>query len=82
MSMLFTPMKIGQIEIKNRFVRSATYEGRANENGEVTDEMIRFYKILAKGGVGLIITGFTAVNLVGKPGKYVSGVYSDNISQD
>lgn len=78
MSILFTPMNIGQIEIKNRFVRSATYEGRVNENGEVTDEMISFYKTLAKGGVGLIITGFIAVNPVGKGGKYVTAAYSDN----
>jgi 2,4-dienoyl-CoA reductase-like NADH-dependent reductase (Old Yellow Enzyme family) len=40
MSILFSPMNIGQIEIKNRFVRSATCITRANEDGEVTDEMI------------------------------------------
>lgn len=77
MSILFSPMNIGQIEIKNRFVRSATCVNRANENGEVTDELIRYYKSLAKGGVGLIITGFTAVNPVGKPGDYVTGLYRD-----
>ncbi|MBA7673647.1 hypothetical protein ES703_81850 [subsurface metagenome] len=31
------PKKIGSIEIKNRFIRSATYEGMATEEGYVTD---------------------------------------------
>jgi len=30
MSVLFTPQSIGKVNIKNRFVQSATYEGRVN----------------------------------------------------
>lgn len=78
MSILFSPKKIGQIEIKNRFVRSATYECRADENGEVTDEMVSFYKTLAKGDVGLIITGFTAVNRAAKTATYINTLYNDH----
>ena len=37
MSILFTPMKIGKMEVKNRFIRSATWERLATEKGEVTD---------------------------------------------
>jgi 2,4-dienoyl-CoA reductase-like NADH-dependent reductase (Old Yellow Enzyme family) len=33
---------------------------------------------LAKGGVGLIINGFTAVNRLGKSGDNIPGLYSDN----
>ncbi|GAH82279.1 unnamed protein product, partial [marine sediment metagenome] len=55
------PKKIGKIEIKNRFVRSATYEHAASEDGSVTDELILLYKTLAEGGVGLIITGLSYV---------------------
>ena len=55
------PKKIGSIEIKNRFVRSATFEGMATEEGYVTDQHIELYKTLAKGGVGLIITGLSYV---------------------
>ena len=54
------PMKIGNLEIKNRFVRSATYEGMAHE-GHVTDKHVELYKNLAEGGVGLIITGYSYV---------------------
>ena len=48
-------MNIGKMEVKNRFVRSATCEGMATEKGEVTDQLIKMYKKLAKGKVGLII---------------------------
>jgi len=40
MSVAFSPIKIGSIEVNNRFVRSATYECMANETGEVTDELV------------------------------------------
>ena len=49
MSDLFTPIKIGDLEVKNRFVHSATYEGLAQESGEVTGEMVTRYRTLAKG---------------------------------
>ncbi|MFX0145289.1 MAG: NADH:flavin oxidoreductase [Candidatus Hodarchaeota archaeon] len=60
------PKKIGGIELKNRFVRSATGERIASEDGRVTDDLIQFYKVLAEGGVGLIITGVTYVLSNGK----------------
>ena len=50
MSTLFTSKTIGNIEIKNRFVHSATYECMADDNGEVTDQLIKRYSKLAKGG--------------------------------
>jgi len=58
---MFTPGRIGGIELKNRLVRSATYENAATEQGEVTDGLVRFYRTLAEGGVGLIVTGIAAV---------------------
>ena len=44
MSILFTPMYLGNVEIKNRFVHSATYEVMASEEGEVTEELIKRYQ--------------------------------------
>lgn len=41
MSVLFTPMKIGNIEFPNRFVCSATQKSMAKETGEVSDELIK-----------------------------------------
>ena len=60
-SIVFTPAHIGQLEIKNRLVRSATYENAATSKGEVSDFLVDLYRTLAKGGVGLIITGIAGV---------------------
>jgi len=59
---LFKPGKIGKIQIKNRIVRSATFEGMASHEGYVTEELINFYRDLAAGGTGLIITGASAID--------------------
>jgi len=48
---------VGNIEVKNRIVRSATHESMGN-NGRVTNKLIELYKKLSDGEVGLIITGF------------------------
>ena len=68
-SIVFTPARIGQLEIKNRLVRSATYERAATSKGEVSDFLVDLYRTLAKGGVGLIITG-------------IAGVYSKALAPD
>jgi len=60
-SIVFTPARIGQFEIKNRLVRSATYERAATSKGEVSDFLVDLYRTLAKGGVGLIITSIAGV---------------------
>jgi 2,4-dienoyl-CoA reductase-like NADH-dependent reductase (Old Yellow Enzyme family) len=60
-SIVFTPARIGQLEIKNRLVRSATYENAATREGEVSDFLVDLYRTLAKGGVGLIITSVASV---------------------
>ncbi|MFX1574474.1 MAG: NADH:flavin oxidoreductase [Promethearchaeota archaeon] len=59
---LFNPGKIGNIEIMNRIVRSATFEHRAEKYGFVGQRIIDFYDELARGGTGLIITGFTGID--------------------
>ncbi|MFX0138102.1 MAG: NADH:flavin oxidoreductase [Candidatus Hodarchaeota archaeon] len=79
MSILFEPMKIGEMEVKNRFVRSATLENRAKANGEVTPELIKLYSKLAKGEIGLIIPGYMYVHPLGQAYKYQTGIYDDNM---
>jgi 2,4-dienoyl-CoA reductase-like NADH-dependent reductase (Old Yellow Enzyme family) len=56
MKLLFDKTKIGKLELKNRFIRSATGDGLV-KNGHPTEEMIEQYEELANGGVGTIITG-------------------------
>jgi 2,4-dienoyl-CoA reductase-like NADH-dependent reductase (Old Yellow Enzyme family) len=79
MSILFTPIKIGNMELPNRFVHSATYEGMAKENGEVSDALIKRYEKLSRGGVGLIITGHLCIHPTGRGHKYQTGIHSDEM---
>ena len=72
------PKKIGSIEIKNRFVRSATFEGMATEDGYITEKQLKLYKKLAEGGVGLIITGYSYVQESGKAFEKQTGVSRDD----
>lgn len=61
-NMLFSPMKIGNVEIKNRVVMAPMCMGFGQFNGKVTKTMEDYYVERAKGGVGLIFTEITRVN--------------------
>lgn len=54
-------------EMKNRIIRSATYEAMAGEDGLPTEEIIKLYAKLAEGGVGMILTGYATPQTIGKP---------------
>ena len=79
MSILFTPKKLGPVEIQNRFIHSATYECMATETGHVTDELIRRYREIAKGGVGLVIPGYLYITPNGRAVKYQAGIHNDDV---
>ncbi|MBF0566644.1 MAG: NADH:flavin oxidoreductase, partial [Nitrospirae bacterium] len=76
-TMIFESFTLKGVELKNRLVRSATYEKRADESGFVTDGLIDFYETLTRGGVGLIITGNTVVHPSGISVPQVTCIYDD-----
>lgn len=78
MSCLFEGLTIGTMRAKNRFVRAATYEGLATEDGHVTLELLAIYEKLAKGGVGTIIVGYAHVMAGEKPNPKMLGLYNDS----
>jgi 2,4-dienoyl-CoA reductase (NADPH2) len=53
---LFSPIKINNMEIRNRIVMTAMHLGYTPE-GFVTDRLVDFYSARARGGAGLIIVG-------------------------
>lgn len=53
---LFDPLTINKLTIKNRFVRSATVD-TFGDNGIVTNLVLEMYRELARGEIGLIVTG-------------------------
>jgi 2,4-dienoyl-CoA reductase-like NADH-dependent reductase (Old Yellow Enzyme family) len=78
---LFEPYKIAKLELRNRWVRSATWDATAaDSSGAATDKSVALYRELGKGGIGLIVSGYAFVSSPhGKanPGQY--GVYSDDM---
>ena len=61
MSKLFEATEINGMALSNRFVRSATWEGMATEEGGSTPQLVALMAKLVRGGVGLIITGVACV---------------------
>lgn len=61
MKKVFEEVTIKNMKLRNRLVRSATWEGIADPGGSLPQEAYNIYRELAQGGVGAIITGFTSV---------------------
>ncbi|HQI24468.1 MAG TPA: hypothetical protein PLV15_06480, partial [Smithella sp.] len=64
--------------MKNRIIRSATYEGMADEKGFPTEKLKKLYINLAKGDVGAIITGYAATQADGKVSNAMAMVNHDD----
>ncbi len=77
--MLFTSAKIGTLSLSNRLVRSATAECLADSDGCPKPELKTFYRELAQGGVGLIITGHMYIHPSGKAHHEMTGIHSDDL---
>lgn len=77
MSVLFQPAKIGNLTIKNRFVRSATAEGLADNEGKPTAFLAGLYRQLAQNDVGLIVTGHAFVHPMGRHSLAQTGIHRD-----
>lgn len=76
---LFEPYRIGRLEVKNRFVRSATWDGTVDSFGAVTDTSVALYQKLALGGVGLIVSGYAFVSSLGQANAGQYGVHTDDM---
>ena len=82
MATLFEETTSNGMTLKNRFVRSATWEGMCESDGRPTEKLVNYYRELARGGVGLIISSYTFVRPEGKqlPGKM--GLYNDDFAEE
>ena len=77
MSTLFKPFKIGSMDIKNRFMRSATTSYWSDERGIIQPEIITLYRKLAMGDVGLIVKGHLYVKDSGRAHVRMAGISHD-----
>ena len=79
MNKLFESSAINGMQLANRFVRSATWEGMAAEDGAVTPRLIETMTALAQGGVGLIISSHAYVSPEGQASPWQIGIYKDEL---
>jgi 2,4-dienoyl-CoA reductase-like NADH-dependent reductase (Old Yellow Enzyme family) len=78
-AVLFEPTTIRGMELANRFVRSATWEGLADPEGRPIPELARMYGDLARGRVGLIISSHAFVIPEGRAGTEQLGAHDDAV---
>jgi len=78
---LFDRICINRMKLKNRLVRSATWENMA-EAGHPTDRLLEVYKDLAGGGVGLIITSYAYITKEEQPNPGMLGICDDSFLAD
>ncbi len=79
MAQLYENTTIKSMSLSNRFVRSATWEGMAADDGSCTPKLIETMLELASGGVGMIVTGHAFVSPEGQAGPWQMGVHDDKL---
>lgn len=60
MSKLFTPYKLGNLELRNRTIRSAAFEAMC-KNNRPTQELFDYHTAVARGGIGMTTVAYAAV---------------------
>lgn len=74
---LFSPIRIGSMEVKNRIVLPPMTVGYGVPEGTVSEKHRDYYEARAQGGAGLIITEAAAVHAQRKYGMFPLGLYED-----
>ena len=76
--MLFSPKKIGNVEISNRIVMAPMQQWKGDAAGLASDYHVNHYSARAAGGVGLIIVESTAVAANGRLFPNDIGLFNQN----
>ncbi len=66
---VFAPARLGPVELRNRVIKAATFEGMTPD-GLVTDDLIGFHLRPARGGVGMTTVAYCAVSPEGRTGRH------------
>ena len=62
---VFAPVRLGPVELRNRIVKAATFEGMSPRN-VVSPQLIEFHRRMAAGGVGMTTVAYIAVSEDGR----------------
>ena len=78
-SLLFQPTILNQTKLKNRFICSSTWLGRANHDGSSSPMLINSISGVSKNEIGLYITEMSFVSRNGQCSNNQLGAYSDKL---
>ncbi len=62
----FVPTTLGRLTLKNRFIRSATWDGMGFNDGSFSPAQVELFRNLSLGGAGLLTSGFIAITPQGR----------------
>lgn len=79
---LIETTKIRNIKLNNRIIRSALWMNMADKDGHITPQLYKVYEELSKGGVGMIITGYSMVDPNDRPNPGMMGIYNDSFIEE
>lgn len=82
MRKVFDETRINGMLVQNRLVRSATWEGMCDADGRPTAKLASLYGNLARGGVGLIVTGYTFISAEGRQLPGQMGIHTDAFAEE
>jgi 2,4-dienoyl-CoA reductase-like NADH-dependent reductase (Old Yellow Enzyme family) len=66
---VFAPARLGPVELRNRVIKAATFEGMT-PHALVTDDLIAFHLRPARGGVGMTTVAYCAVSPEGRTDRH------------
>ncbi len=77
-SRLFEATRIKNISLKNRFIGSATWMGKANPDGSCSPILINSLARIARGDIGMVVTGMAGVSRNAQSAPLQLGAFSDD----
>jgi len=66
---VFAPARLGPVELRNRVIKAATFEGMT-PHALVTDDLIAYHLRPARGGVGMTTVAYCAVSPEGRTDRH------------
>ena len=77
--LLFTPWRLGTLELKNRLIMAPMVRNYADDQGRMTDRYLAHLERIAGGGVGAIILEAAFVSPEGRGFRHELGLHSDTV---
>ncbi|KAF5346008.1 hypothetical protein D9758_013870 [Tetrapyrgos nigripes] len=77
LSTLLTPLRLGPLRLRNKFLMSALTRDRCYPTNVPTDMMVEYYRQRAKGGASLIVSEGILIERQGTEWPHAPGIWSE-----